>query len=142
MQYHAECKASSREPSIAEGIARVHPRIAEALQEHEHVCVETTGASREILDDLLSIQASQTLVARVAAPLDLCLQRIAARDQENQIPMDVEMIHKVYALSVAAPLQADLTLENTALSEADVVSAFEVALTTHFSRRPQAGAAE
>jgi len=143
MEYYAECKASSREPTNTEGIARVHPRIAAALEEHEHICVETTGASPEILNALLSItEASKMLVARVAAPLDLCLQRIATRDQENQIPMNVETIRKVYALSIAAPLQPDLNLENTALSEADIVSAFESALTPHCSRRPQAGAAE
>jgi len=129
MAYHAECKASGRDPSIAEGISRVHPLIAAALREHEHLCVETTGASPEILADLVSIAgSSKLLVARVSAPLDLCLHRIAARDQENQIPADAETIRKVYALSLAAPLHADLRLENEALSEGDIVSAFESAL--------------
>lgn len=130
MAYHAECKASGREPSIAEGISRVHPRIAEALREHEHLCVETTGASAEILADLVSIAgASGILVARVSAPLDLCLRRIAARDSANQIPASEESVRKVHALSLAAPLHADLCLENEALSEDDIVSTFGSALT-------------
>ncbi len=129
MSYYAECRAAGREPSIAEGIARVHPRIVDALGTHEHVCVETTGAAAEILGDLLSLaQPSKTLVARVAAPLELCLERIAARDQSNQIPMDIETIRKVYALSNAVQLQADLTLPNERLGEAEIVSMFRNAL--------------
>lgn len=143
MDYYAECKGAGRPPTIPEGILRVHPHIAAALADGADVCVETTGASSEILNDLLGISpASERLVARVDAPLELCLRRIASRDQANQIPMDVEMIRKVHALSIAAPLQPDLTLNNTALLEDDIVSAFASALTPHRSRRPLAGAAE
>jgi shikimate kinase len=129
MSYYAECRAAGREPSIAEGIARVHPRIVDALGTHEHVCVETTGAAAEILGDLLSLaQPSKTLVARVAAPLELCLERIAARDESNQIPMDIETIRKVYALSGAATVPTGLTLRNEGLGEAEIVSMFRNAL--------------
>ena len=37
MAYHAECRAEGRVPVIAEGVERVHPRIADALREREHV---------------------------------------------------------------------------------------------------------
>ena len=75
LDYYAEGGASGRQPVISEGIGRVHPLIAGALRSHEHVCVETTGGSAEILDDLLSLEEpSKRLVARVCAPLDLCLQ--------------------------------------------------------------------
>jgi len=67
MSYHAECARSGRRPDIPEGIARIHPLIADALRAHEHVCVETTGASPEILDDLLSLAARSTAWSR--APL-------------------------------------------------------------------------
>jgi aspartate racemase len=137
MDYYAECKSAGREPAITEGIARVHPRVAAALASGSDVCVETTGASPEILDDLLRIgSAAQRLVARVDAPLELCLRRIAGRDQANQIPLDLETIRKVHALSVAAPLQPDLTLDNIGLAEDDIVSAFAHALAAHRSRRP------
>ena len=45
LEYHAECKASNREPVISEGIAKVHPVLMRALETCVHVCVETTGAS-------------------------------------------------------------------------------------------------
>jgi hypothetical protein len=68
---YAECQAAGRQPMLSEGVGRVHPLIAAALRSHEHVCVETTGASAEILDDLLSLEEpSKRLVARVRAPLD------------------------------------------------------------------------
>jgi len=140
MDYYAQCKTTGSSPTITEGISRVHPRIAAARAAVADVCVETTGASPEILNDLLKIcPPSEKLVVRVDAPLDLCLRRIATRDQEYQIPMDVEMVRKVHALSSAAPLQPDLTLVNTDLGEEDIVSAFASALNRHRSTRPRSG---
>jgi shikimate kinase len=135
MNYYAECQASGRQPAIAEGIAKVHPLIVHALYQNEHVCVETTGASPEILNDLLSLKhPSRTLVARVAAPLELCLERISSRDQTQQIPMDVESIRRVYALSESVQLQPDLTLKNVQLTEEQIVSLFESVLTLYAKR--------
>jgi shikimate kinase len=129
MNYHAECRAEGRQPVIAEGITRVHPHIAEAMRTHEHVCVETTGASEEILNDLLRLKHPKgTLTVRVQVPLDLCLERIAARDPTHQIPMDAESIRKVYALSTAAAVRSDLIVENTDLTEDEIVSIFKSAL--------------
>lgn len=129
MAYYADCRAAGQEPSIPEGVRVVHPRIQEALATHKHVCVETTGASPEILNDLLSLApAKETLTVRLAVPLDLCLERVASRDQTHQIPMDVENIKKVYQLSTSAEIDTTLVLENLALSEAEIVPLFESAL--------------
>jgi len=85
MAYYAECKAGGQAPVIAGGIAGVHPRIRDALSVHAHVCVETTGASTEILGALLALSdPAQTLVARITAPLQLCMERVATRDQTEQ----------------------------------------------------------
>jgi predicted kinase len=129
MSHHAECQAFGRAPVIAEGIAKVHPRVREALRTYEHVCVESTGASPEILQDLLSLAPpSKRLIARVSAPLDLCLERIAARDPTHQIPLDVESIRKIYALSTAAQVQADLAIENVQLSEPEILTLFKITM--------------
>jgi len=130
MSYYAECEASNRQPLISEGIASMHAPILDALRTHEHVCVETTGASAEILNDLLALtDRSKTLVVRVFAPLELCLERIVTRDQTYQVAMDVESIRQVYALSEVAQFQPDVTLENVQLTEAEIVSLFRDALT-------------
>ena len=129
IEYYADCRATGRQPSIAEAISKVHPRIADALRTHENVCAETTGASPEILNDLLSLAPpSETLVVRVSAPLELCLERIATRDQTNQVPMDVESIREVYELGAAAVFQTHFTLECATLSEAEIVFRFKSAL--------------
>ena len=143
MSYYAECQASGRQPLISDGIAKVHPLLADALQTHEHVCIETIGASAEILNDWLSLtHPSNTLVVRVSAPLELCLERIVTRDQTNQIAMDVESVRQAYALSEAVQLQPDLTLENVQLTEAEIISLFKSALTRPSSGQPrQAGSA-
>ena len=101
---------------------------------NEHVCVETTAASPEILNHLLSwARPSQTLVVRVAVPLDLCLERVATREQTNQIPMDLDSIRRICALSIAAEAKEAFTIENAALSDSEIVSRFASAL-THQSR--------
>jgi shikimate kinase len=135
MSYYAECEASNRQPLISEGIASMHAPILDALRAHEHVCIETTGASTEIMNDLLSLtDPTKTLIVRVSAPLELCLERIVTRDQTYQVAMDVESIRQVYALSEAAQLQPDLILENAQLNEAEIISLFRDALT-----RPSSG---
>lgn len=126
MAYYADCKAAGQEPEIPEGIRVVHPRIQEALATYQHVCVETTGASPEILNDLLSLAPPKdTLTVRLVVPLEVCLERVASRDQTHQIPMDVEGIKKVYHLSASAEVNPTLVIENLALSEAEIVSVFE-----------------
>lgn len=129
IEYYTECEASGRRPSIAEAIAKLHPRINETLRTHENICVEATGASPKILNELLTLAPrSETLVIRVSALFELGMERIAMRDQTNQVPMDVESIREVYELSVAADFQSDFILESTALSEAEIVSRFKNAL--------------
>lgn len=123
LTYHAECAAAGRAPVIAEGLARVLPKIKAALRHSEHVCVETTGASNEIRDALLAlVPRASTLVVRVTAPLETCLDRIAMRDATNHIPMDAEGIRNIHRLSVAADLQPDLELYNVTLSPAEIVA--------------------
>lgn len=129
VSYHRECAAAKREPVIAEGIARIHPLIREALTRNAHVCVETTGASDEILGDLLSMATvAPILKVRIRAPLDLCLRRIRARDASQQIPMDDERVRVVHALSESCTIRPDLLLENHALTDDEIVSSVAVQL--------------
>jgi shikimate kinase len=122
MAYYADCRSAGREPSLEEGVRAVHPRLSEALATHEHVCVETTGASPEILTHLLALRpASEILIVRVNAPLELCLHRIATRDPTHQIPVDTETLEKVYRLSTSVDVGAAITLDNVALSDAEIV---------------------
>ncbi|MCZ7645627.1 MAG: hypothetical protein M5U26_10130 [Planctomycetota bacterium] len=129
MAWNAECRGAGRAPNLAGGIAAVHPKLAEALGAYEHVCVETTGASREILEGLLALQPrTRTLLVRISAPLDVCLERIAARDATHQLPADEATIRKVHALSEALELDADLSFENAGLAEATFVERVAQAL--------------
>ncbi len=130
LAYHRDCEAAERQPVIAEGISRVHPLLARALAQHPHVCVETTGASSEILDALLSLRRrSEIIIARVTAPLELCLHRISTRDQTDQIPLETETVCAVYALSESLSLESDITLNNMQLTEQEIVEPFKRALT-------------
>ena len=126
MDYHTECKTAGRQPGIPEGIAKVHPLIKDALQTYPHVCVETTGASKEILEDLLSLtQLEDTLIVRISVPLEICLERIAQRDQSEQIQMDINAIKEVYELSQALEIDDSLAIENIDLSEDEIIALFK-----------------
>ncbi|HEX7071882.1 MAG TPA: AAA family ATPase [Rhodothermales bacterium] len=122
MAYHAACRAEGREPDLVEGIRRIHPKIVKALAELGSVCVETTGASREILDDLLRI-GEQVGIVRIAveAPLDLCLDRIASRDPRHQIPMDEDGVRTVHRLFEELTFPFDLRLRNVDLTADEAV---------------------
>ena len=125
MAYHAGRADAGKPVDIAEGVATVHPRIAEDLTQHEHVCVETTGASREILDDLLHFgEEYGLLTAKVAVPLDVCLKRIRRRNPTHQIPMEEDMIHRVYELAESLEMPFDLVIENLDLSDDEIVKRF------------------
>jgi len=126
MAYHAECAREGRTPDITEGIARVHPRISAALAEHAHVCVETTGASAEILAALLDLTpAEQRRIVRVRAPLERCLERIATRDAQQHIPVDLATIRRAHTLSESLSLATDLELDNHEASEGQLVRCIE-----------------
>ena len=136
--YYADCKAQGREPTIAEGIERIRPAIFSSLEGHPHICIETTGASREILEDLLRLcERADTLLVRVNAPLPLCLERIASRDQTHQIPMDAASIRRVYELGSELDLPFDLMLENIALTPEEVLEPFMAFLNGEESRLRQ-----
>ena len=125
MEYYADCERESRARSITEGIKTVRPAIVAALREHDHVCVETTGASPEILDDLISLgTAAGVLLVRIHAPLTTCLARIATRDTTHQILMDTEAIKQVYALSSKVTARFAVTLENVSLTDHEILEAF------------------
>lgn len=133
MSYYADCARDGRAPAIAEGIVRVRPAIQQALSRHRHVCIETTGASTEILQDLLTVAApEETLLVRVRAPLSVCLERVVSRDQTHQIPMEEEMIRRVHALAEQVELPFAIDLENVSLTEQEVLAPFRNLLRVRF----------
>ena len=98
---------------------------AHALEAGGPVCVETTGASAEILDDLLAIgRRFGLLLVRVEAPLAVCLERVVARDQTDQIPMAEDGIREVHARSAAVDLPFDIVLENVGLTDEEILRPF------------------
>lgn len=122
MDYFDDCDRRGVERSIGGGIEHVHPVLEEGLGRHDRICIETTGASREILDDLLSFEAVGPLrLIRIEAPLEVCLERIRRRDPTHQIPMDEAGIRRVYALGRELDLDFDLVVENVSLSEEEII---------------------
>jgi shikimate kinase len=124
MRYREACLEADREATVAEGIAAVHPQLRAAVREHPHVCVETTGASPDILTDLMSLAPrADTLIVRMTSPLSVCLERIARRDPTHQIPVDLATCREIYELSTALELDADLVFDNLDLRDEQIVAA-------------------
>lgn len=122
MTYHAECEAAGKPVDIREGLQRVRPDLRRALSVHEHTAVETTGASAEILEDLLALGSEFGLLTiLVQARLRDCLARIAARDQRRQIPVDVEMIEHIHEISTNLEMSFDIVLKNTELTDEKIL---------------------
>ena len=124
--YHADCEREARPQQISEGIARIHPMIRRSLDLNDHVCVETTGASPEILGDLMSIGTDYGLLCvSVTAPLSICLERIKSRPSEHQIPVSEEVVTRIHELSGEVRLAFDIVLENLKLTDAEILRAFD-----------------
>ena len=122
MAYYAECARAGRPVDIGEGVRRVGPLLRNALSTREHVAVETTGGSVEILEDLLAVGDEYGLLTiRVAAPLEVCLERIATRDQRQQIPTDGDVIRRLHRISIELDMTFDIVLENTKLTDERIV---------------------
>lgn len=123
--YYSACKANGRAATPQEGIALIIPVLLRDLESRDHVSIETTGAAPEIVERLLGAwPRSDTLVAHVRAPLDLCLKRIAARSPSAHIPVDEIDIRAIHELSLAASSRADLIVDNLTLTEGEITALF------------------
>ncbi len=58
----------------------------------------------------------------------MCLQRIADRDQTDQIPSAAETVRKAHALSESLRLDAGVALNNAQPTEQEIVEPFKTAL--------------
>ena len=103
--------------------------VKSTFRDHKNVCIELTGASSEIFDELISLgRGAGILLVRVEASLETCLRRIANRDQTQQIPMDRASIEKVYRLSASLNMLFDLLIQNERAAEHEIVQSFSKAL--------------
>ena len=103
--------------------------LKSALRKRKNLWIETTGASSEILDDLLSLgRNAGILLVGVEASLQTCLRRIATRDQTQQIPMDRDLVEEVYRLSTSLQMLLDLFIQNERAAEHEIVQSFSEAL--------------
>lgn len=124
LAYHQACREAGRRPQIGEGVARIHPLIAQALRQHEHVCVETTGASEQIVSDLIAMAAGgRALKVRLRASMASCLRRIESRDGSQQIPVEPQHIRAIHLISEAGAIEHDLLLDNEGLTDDEIVRA-------------------
>ncbi len=100
--------------------------IANHFAHHSRATIELTGASDDT-DRLLNNLASdyQQRLIRVNAPLEVCLQRVAERDQAQHLPASMEMLREVYRRSAALTYSYDLIIENVNLGPDDLLKAFK-----------------
>lgn len=96
---------------IREGFAEAEEQIRHMLAEKRTVLIESTGAADEfwsMLDRLA--EAVHTVLVRITAPFDLCMERIHSRDQALQIPVSEEMILRMYRIStgISRTFQAEI----------------------------------
>lgn len=124
-EWREACLRAGVEPTIAGGIEHVRPFVVRALEEHPRVCVETTGASAEVLRDLRALAPpGDTLLVRVTAGLETCERRIAARSPTHHLPIDPDVVRRVHAASGTLELPFSLVLDNEDLSDGEIVAAF------------------
>ena len=107
---------------LSDGISFVNSRLLESIGHHQKVSIETTGASQEILDSLLShMDPNNDVIIRIRAPLDLCLKRIKSRSQTHHLKVDDSVVRAAYELSTTLDLDSNIQIENVDADEATLV---------------------
>ena len=109
--------------SVRAGYRRVLDEVLRRLPRDRAVSLELTGAAPESADLLAQLADVSTLrLVRVRAPLDLCLQRIAARCATTHLPATEELIRRVHERSEELELPFDLVVESGVESDAQVAA--------------------
>lgn len=123
---YREAQAAGRDgqPEVIEAIRR------RAATTSSPLCIETTGASRAMLDAYLGElgRAFEVLPVRVTAPADLCLRRVRGRDQTDHIPVSDDRVQAVNALAEAVVLPWAATIDTSADPDDETVLAALAAL--------------
>ena len=107
---------------IREGFAEAQEQIRHMLTEHGTVLIESTGAADEfwnMLDRLA--EAVQTVLVKITAPFELCMERIRSRDQAMQIPVSNEMILRMYRLSTNLNREFRAVVDNSTSTDEELL---------------------
>lgn len=116
-------RAMADPADVATGYATVAQGVDVLLQRQPAVSLELTGAAPPTADLLNTLSRRHTVrLIAVRASLGLCFERIAARDASLHLPADEALIEKVHTLSTALDLDFDLVLENTGISDDELVA--------------------
>ncbi len=95
------------------------------------VCIETTGASREMLDRYASLLGDSFVISylRVQARQDLYARRVRERDPADHIDVSDELVAEVNRRAALAQLPWCLTIDTTnERADSEIVAAVKTAL--------------
>lgn len=95
------------------GFAAVLDAVSGALPGHDHVCIETTGASDRVpwlLQELAS--RARVLPVRVLADPEQCLERIHRRDRSIHIPVSDDDVARINAIAQDVDLPWAAEIDN------------------------------
>lgn len=93
------------------GFEVVMEAVREALERHDTVCLETTGASTHVPHFLSELgRAARVLPVRVLVAPDQCVARIRSRDATVHIPVSDDQIERINAVArhVSLPWAAEI----------------------------------
>lgn len=124
LAYRQAYRQETVEAELREPLRRIRASIDELLQTHEAISFETTAATPLLLEFISELKRQYTTcLIRVNAPLDICLDRVASRDQTVHLPAPEELVTKVYEITTGLRLDFDVELDNVGLSDAAILRA-------------------
>jgi shikimate kinase len=100
------------------GFRTVLERLDELAASHPVLCIESTGTADWFPEYLAALrQRFHVLLIRVWTPLDICLQRIQARDASVHIPVSDDRVKEINERASKVDLPWDLEIDNSAFRD-------------------------
>ncbi len=96
------------------GFTVVLQHLDELASTHPLLCIESTGTAYTFAAFLSTLrQKFRVYLIRVHAPLEVCLERVMARDSSQQIPVTPQRVRAINEVALQVNLPWDLEIDNT-----------------------------
>jgi shikimate kinase len=103
----------------------IEKEIDKHLTDHDNISFESIGTFDSFKEFLHRLEARYPVkLIQIKAPPDLCLERIAKRDASAHLPMSADLITRINKLAVDEKYDFALSIDNSALSDKEIVTAF------------------
>ena len=111
-------------PLEQRGFQIVLAQLDELAQAHSTLCIESTGTAHTFPALLTALrQGFHVLIVHIKAPLEVCIERVRARDQSAHIPVSNQRLREINERALLVNLPWDLEIDNSEFQDEKAIVA-------------------